>query len=118
MKANPYVSQVVMLGDRRQFPILVIAPDFAALEGWAKGQGIEFPSREALVRNPRVVEFMESEVLGTLSDLARYEQPKKIALLPRELTIDAGEVTPTLKVRRRIIEEKYADIIEPLYGDL
>ncbi len=117
VKTNPYVNQVVMLGDRRKFPILVIVPEFAALESWARGQGVEWESREALVRDPRTVEFMEGEVLGTLADLARYERPKRVALLPRELSIDAGEITPTLKVRRRIIEEKYAEFIEPLYAE-
>jgi long-chain acyl-CoA synthetase len=116
-KTNPYVSQVVMLGDRRRFPILVVVPDFAALESWAGSQGFDFGSREALVRDQRVIDFMESELLGSLADLARFERPKKIALLPRELSIDAGEMTPTLKVRRRIIEEKYWELIEPLYAE-
>jgi long-chain acyl-CoA synthetase len=116
-KANPYVSQVVMLGDRRRFTILVVVPDFAALESWAGSQGFEFDSHEALVRDQRVIDFMESELLGSLADLARFERPKKIALLPRELSIDAGEITPTLKVKRRIIEEKYWELIEPLYAE-
>jgi long-chain acyl-CoA synthetase len=116
-KSNPYVSQVVMLGDRRRFPILVVVPDFGALEAWTGSQGLEFDSREALVRDQRVIDFMESELLGSLADLARFERPKKIALLPRELSIDAGEITPTLKVRRRIIEEKYWELIEPLYAE-
>ncbi len=115
--SNPYVSQVVMLGDRRKFPILVIAPDFVALESWARAHGLDFESRESLVRDRRVVDFVESEILGSLTDLARYERPKRIALLPRELSIDAGEITPTLKVRRRIIEERYWEVIEPLYTE-
>lgn len=116
-KANPYVSQVVMLGDRRRFPILVVVPNFSALESWAGSQGLEFDSHEALVRDRRVIDFMEGELLGSLADLARFERPKRIALLPRELSIDAGEITPTLKVRRRIIEEKYWELIEPLYAE-
>ncbi|NIN71211.1 MAG: AMP-binding protein [Gemmatimonadetes bacterium] len=116
-KTNPYVSQVVMLGDRRRFPILVVVPDFGALESWAGSQGFQFDSREALVGDRRVIDFMESELLGSLADLARFERPKKIVLLPRELSIDAGEITPTLKVRRRIIEEKYWELIEPLYAE-
>jgi long-chain acyl-CoA synthetase len=106
-----------MIGDRRRFPALLIVPEFDALESWATAQGIECGDREALIRDTRVVSFMEAEVLGSLADLARYEQPKKIALLPRELTIDAGEVTPTLKVKRRVIETKYREIIESLYAE-
>ena len=112
---NPYVSQVVMIGDRRRFPVLVIVPDFGALESWARAQGIDLDDHEVLVRDPRVIEFMEREILGGLTDLARYERPKKVALLPRELTIDKGEITPTLKIKRRVIESKYAEVIERLY---
>ncbi len=114
---SPYVSQVVMLGDRRRFPILVIAPNFDALESWARAQHIEFENREQLVRDPAVIEFMETELLAGLTDLARFERPKRIALLPRELTIEMGEITPSLKVKRRVIETKYAEIIEPLYSE-
>ncbi len=117
VQANPYVSQVIMIGDRRRFPALLIVPEFAALESWATAQGIDCGDREALIRDKRVISFLEAEVIGSLADLARYEQPKRIALLPRELTIDAGEVTPTLKVRRRVIETKYKEIIESLYEE-
>ena len=106
-----------MIGDRRRFSILVVAPDFDALESWARAQHIEFENREQLVRDPLVIEFMERELLAGLTDLARFEQPKRIALLPRELTIDRGEITPTLKVKRRVIETEYAEIIEPLYEE-
>jgi long-chain acyl-CoA synthetase len=60
---------------------------------------------------------METELLAGLTDLARFERPKRIALLPRELTIEMGEITPSLKVKRRVIETKYAEIIEPLYSE-
>jgi long-chain acyl-CoA synthetase len=117
VKTSPYVTEVVMLGDRRRFPILVVVPDFGALEAWARSRDLEFDSHEALVRDQRVVDFMESELLAPLADLARYERPKKVALLPRELRVDTGEITPTLKVRRRIIEEKYWELIDPLYAE-
>jgi long-chain acyl-CoA synthetase len=117
VQTNPYVSQVIMIGDRRRFPALLIVPEFDVLESWARSQGIELGDRAALIRHTRVVAFMEAEVLGSLTDLAQYERPKKIALLPRELTIDAGEVTPTLKVKRRVIETKYSEIIESMYAE-
>lgn len=117
VQTNPYVNQVVMIGDQRRFPALVIVPDFAALERWAAARGLSFSSREELVRDPNVIEFMEGEILESFEDLARHERPKKIALLPRELTVNAGEVTPTLKVKRRAIETKHRDIIENLYRE-
>ncbi len=115
VKSNPYVSQAVMLGDRRKFPVLLVVPDFSALESWASAQQISYESHDDLVADSRVVEFMEQEVLGALTGLARYEQPKRIGLLPRDLRVDAGEITPTLKVKRRAIEEKYRRLIDSLY---
>jgi long-chain acyl-CoA synthetase len=116
-KSNPYVNQVVMLGDRRRFPVLLIVPDFEALESWARSKDIDYVDREHLVQDARVTTFLENEILGSLEDLARFERPKRIALLPRELTVDEGEITPTLKVKRRIIESKYSSVIEALYED-
>ncbi len=115
VSSNPYVSQVVMIGDRRSFPILVVVPEFEALAAWANNQGIRFGSRDDLVVDRRVVEFMEREVLDSLADLARHERPKKLALLPNELSLDNGEITPTLKIKRRVVEERYREIINALY---
>ncbi len=117
IQTNPYVSQVVMIGDRRRFAALLIVPDFNALTSWARSEGIEFKSDEALVKERRVIEFYEREVLGSLNDLAQFERPKKVALLPRDLTVEAGEMTPTLKVKRRVIEAKYKEIIEELFAE-
>lgn len=116
-KNHELVSQAVMIGDRRRFAALLIEPDFEALERWAESRGIEFEDRESLCRNPEVVEYLEDQILGEMDELARYERPKKIALIPKELTVESGEITPTLKVKRRIIEEKFSDIIESIYAD-
>lgn len=115
INANPYVNQVVMVGDGRKFPVLLVVPDFEVLERWAKGQDIAFASREELVRDSRVVEFMEKEILPTLSGLAGFERPKRIGLLPRELSLESGEATATLKLKRRVIEANYSELIEGLY---
>lgn len=115
VKNNRYVSQVVMVGDRRKFPVLLVVPDFEVLEAWAKEHHIAFGSRDELVRDPRVTEHVECEVLRSLSDLARFEQPKRIGLLPRELSLESGEATATLKLKRRVIEANYRELIERLY---
>ncbi len=117
VKSVPYVSQAVMVGDRRKFPVMLIVPDFDALERWARAKGIPVSDREQLVRDPRVVGFMEGEVLAAVSHLARFEQPKKIALLAEEMSIEGGELTATLKVKRRVVEEKYRTIIDSLYEE-
>jgi long-chain acyl-CoA synthetase len=115
VKNNRYVSQVLMIGDRRKFPVLLVVPDFEMLEAWAGEHHITFASREELVGDRRVVEFVEDEILRSLSDLARFERPKRIGLLPRELSLESGEATATLKLKRRVIEKNYSDLIESLY---
>jgi long-chain acyl-CoA synthetase len=117
VKSNPYVNQAVMVGDRRKFSILIVVPDFDALERWARSEGIAFSSHEELVADPRVAEFVEREVLASLADLARFERPKRVALLAHELSIDGGEITPTLKVKRRVVERKYRELIDSLYEE-
>jgi long-chain acyl-CoA synthetase len=111
-----WVDQAVMLGDRRPFPVLLVVPAFGALEEWARGKGIGVADRRALVEDPQVQALLEKDVLGALGDLARYEQPKKLGLISTEFTIEGGELTPSQKVRRRVVERQYAALIEGLYG--
>jgi long-chain acyl-CoA synthetase len=113
---SPFVSQVVMLGDKRAFPTLLVVPEFDNLVAWAQQQGIDASDRERLSRDPKVRTLLEQETLGRLNGLARYEMPKKIAIVPREFTIDGGELTPTLKVKRRVVEERYRQVIEEMYA--
>ncbi len=116
LKAHPLVEQAIMIGDRRRYVSLIVVPAFSRLEAWAKEQGIAWSTREELVANPRVAAYVQSEVLGSLSDLARFEQPKKIALLPHDLTVENGFLTPSLKVKRRVVEERLSDLIDRLYA--
>jgi long-chain acyl-CoA synthetase len=106
-----------MIGDRRKFVSLLVVPDFAQLEAWARESGISFGSRDELVRNPRVVQHVEKEILGSLTDLASFEQPKKIALLAEDLTVENGFLTPSLKVKRRVVQEKLVSVIDALYQE-
>lgn len=114
---SPYISQVVMLGDKRAFPTMLVVPDFDNLNAWAREQGIDTSDRERLVREPRVHELLEREALGRLDGFARYEIPKKIAVVADEFSIETGELTPTMKVKRRVVEERYRDEIERMYAD-
>src|SRR5690606_1168721 len=115
LKTHPLVEQAVIVGDRRRYPSLLVVPDFPALEAWARQQGIAFEDREALVRHPQVVAHLERETLGSLGDLASYERPKKMALLSEELTVENGFLTPTLKVKRNVVQERLRDVIDRLY---
>jgi len=113
---NKFVSQAILIGDKRKFPSMLIVPDFAQLEKWARVKNISFTSNADLIEKPEVREKMEREVLGPLSDLAHYEVPKKIALLPEELSLERGELTPTLKIKRRVINERYKAVIDGMYA--
>lgn len=116
LKAHPLVEQVIMIGDKRRYCSLLVVPAFRTLETWARAQGIAFSSREQLVEDPRVVAYVEKEVLGTLGDLAPFERPKKIALLPHDLTVENGFLTPSLKVKRRVVQERLDAVIDRLYA--
>jgi long-chain acyl-CoA synthetase len=114
---SPFVAQAIMVGDRRPFPAMLILPDFDRLIPWAEEHGIADTSRAGLSREPSVRELLERETLGRLQDLATFERPKRIAILTEDLTVDSGLLTPTLKVRRRIAEHRFRDVIEALYAE-
>jgi len=116
VKTNKYVSQAIMLGDKRKFASMLIVPNFEQLERWAKLKNLIFTDRRQLVTMPIVRAKMEKEVFGRTSSLANFEQPKKIALLDADLTLESGEMTPTLKVRRKIVESRYKPQIDALYA--
>jgi len=117
VKSNKYVASVVLLGDKHKFPLLLVVPNFDQLEAWAKYRRIAYTSREQLVTLPDVRAKMERECMGMLNDLPRYEMPKKVALLAHDFTIESGELTPTLKIKRRVVEEHYEKVISAAYAE-
>ena len=117
VKTNKYVSQVVMIGDKRKFASMLIVPNFDQLERWAKLKNLVWTDRRQLVAMPIVRAKMEKEVFARTSSLANFEQPKKIALLDGELTLENGEMTPTLKVKRKVVDTRYKPQIDALYAD-
>ncbi len=117
LKTNPYISNAVVIGDKKKFISALVIPEFEKLEEYAKFNEIPFENRAALVQDERVMNFMQSEVERSTPSLSSYEKIKKIALLDRDFEIDKGEITPTLKVKRNIIEQKYEGMIESLYRE-
>jgi long-chain acyl-CoA synthetase len=117
LKTNPYISSAVVLGDRQRFVSALIVPNFEKLEAYAKSNSIAFADRRELVANPQVVSFLLAEIDRATSGLAPYEKIKKIAVLERDFEIDKGEMTPSLKVRRRNVEERYKDVIAAMYQE-
>jgi long-chain acyl-CoA synthetase len=117
IKNSRFVNQVVLVGAERKFPAALIVPEWEQLESYCKLKGIEVKSRAELCRHPRIIDLLQRQIDARTPNLARYEKIKKIALLEKEFSIEGGELTPTLKVKRRVIDEKYRDVIEKLYEE-
>jgi long-chain acyl-CoA synthetase len=115
-KSSKFICNAVMLGDRRPFPIMLIVPHAEPLREWAAQKGLNDGGLEQLLTLPEVRNKLEGEVRQMLRDLAQFEMPKKLLLLPQDFTLEKGELTPTLKVRRRIVEENNRSAIEQLYS--
>jgi long-chain acyl-CoA synthetase len=116
LKLNPLVGVAAVLGDRRKFPAVIVSPNFPLLEEWARTHGIPFASRGELVANPKVQSLYDGIVEAINQNLARFEKLKRVMLVPDEFTADNGALTPTLKLRRRVIEDRYRKQIDDLYA--
>ena len=115
IKADSYISEVILHGDRRPYLTALIEPNFDALKGLAMRQGIPYIKVEELVRHPRVREFITERIEERQKDLPNYEKIRKFTLLENKLTIEGGEITPTLKVKRKAVAQKYKEIFDGMY---
>jgi len=115
LKASRWISQVVIIGDQRKFLTALVVPDFEALQPWAAKNGKAGASNAELAEDPEVRALVEAAIQEQNEDLARYEQIGTFTLLPDEFTLEGGELTPTQKVKRRIIHDKYSAEIERMY---
>ena len=115
LKTNTYMSDVLVIGDRRKFMSALVVPNFEKLEEYAKFNNIPYKDMQDLIKNEDIVKFLEAEIDRATPNLASYEKVKKIALLDREFTIADGEITPTFKIKRNAVEKKYKDLIDALY---
>ncbi|MGI9141126.1 MAG: AMP-dependent synthetase/ligase [Gemmatimonadaceae bacterium] len=116
MKSSKYVAQAVMLGDKRKFPVMLIVPNYDNLEPWAREQKLAWSGHSALIAQKPVQQLFEREMATALAGLARYEMPKKIALVEKDFSIDGGEFTPKLSIKRNFVEEKNKAAIDALYA--
>jgi long-chain acyl-CoA synthetase len=117
IKGSRFVNQVVLVGNGRKFPAALIVPDWERIESYAHLKGIKANNHAELRKHPRVIDLFLRQIAALTTDLAQYERVKKVALLEDELTIESGELTPTLKVKRRVVDEKYRDVIDALYAE-
>jgi long-chain acyl-CoA synthetase len=115
IQSVPMVEQVIVVGNSRKFPSALIVPAFDALRAYAKSIGVEARDNATMARHPRIIEYFKKKVDEVTRDLAPHEKIKKVALLDREFSIETGELTPTLKVRRKFVEDKNRDLIDALY---
>ena len=116
VKRNKFVANAMLYGDRRKFPIILIVPNFDNLERWARERSLTYGTHAELIALADVHAKIEREVMSMLSQLAKFETPKKVVLLEKDFTIESGELTPTLKVKRRIVEQHYKDKIDAAYA--
>jgi len=115
LKEDPLIEQAMVVGADQKFPAALVVPSFADLKGWCKRNGVADASDEELVKNEKVVELYEGLVKKYNQSFAQWEQVKKIVLLPAQWTVESGEMTPTMKVKRKVITEKNKDLIDGLY---
>jgi long-chain acyl-CoA synthetase len=116
-KLSRFISEAILIADRRPYPILIVVPNFESLGAWAQKRGLVWTDAESLVAQSAVKEKLEREVARRVESFARFEQPKKVLPLSRELSIESAEITPTLKVKRRVIAERFNDSIEAIYAE-
>jgi long-chain acyl-CoA synthetase len=118
LKTSPLISNAMVVGDKRKFVSVLIVPNFGGIEAEARKAGRDFSTPSQMVSDPWVQELMSREIERLTASLAQYERPKRFALLEKDFTFDNGEITYTLKLKRRVIEQRYADVIDRLYADV
>ena len=117
LKANALVAQAALVGDKHKFACVLISPNFVALEGWAKGQGIATGDHAALVKDAKVVKAYQEIVDKVNMSLANFESMKRMSVVPEEWSVEDGTLTPSMKLKRRVVEQKYAKEIGEFYAD-
>lgn len=115
LKANTVIGQAALIGDRQKFASVLISPNFAALESWATDNGVSTTDHAKLVQDPKVQKMYEALVEKVNGGLAHFETIKKVGIVPDEWSVEGGEMTPSMKIKRRIISEKYKDQIAGFY---
>jgi long-chain acyl-CoA synthetase len=111
------VAQAAIVGDKHKFACVLISPNFVALEGWAKAQGVATDDREALVRDAKVVKAYQEIVDKVNVELAHFESMKRVSVVPHEWSVEDGTLTPSMKLKRRVVEKKYEKEIGEFYAD-
>ena len=115
--SDPYIDQIAVIGDERKFVSALVVPNYALVEAYAKERQIEYSSREELLKNPSIYKLIEAKIESHQQALAAFEKIKRFTLLARPFSMENGELTDTLKLRRRVIVEHYAAEIDAMYAE-
>jgi len=115
LKTDKFITQAVLLGDKRNFISALLIPNFDSLHRWAHQKKLTFSNNRDLVARPEVHELLMERVEAVNQQLSNFERVKKVAILDHELSLETGQLTPSLKVKRRVVNEMYATLIESLY---
>ncbi|MCC6601266.1 MAG: long-chain fatty acid--CoA ligase [Crocinitomicaceae bacterium] len=115
LKEIPYIEQCMVIGEGEKFPSVLIVPEYVSLSGWAKKNNVPFSSEEELLNNKVILELVQSEINKKNERFGKWEQPKAFRFIPHPFSIERGEITPTLKLKRKAIRENYKELIEDIY---
>jgi long-chain acyl-CoA synthetase len=118
LKSSPFITNAIVVGDKHKFVSVLVVPNFLAIESEARKHGVEFSTPTQIVNHPWTRELLSREIERLTASLAQYEKPKRFAILDQDFTYANGELTYTLKMKRRVIEERYKDVIARLYADV
>jgi len=117
ISASRFVNQAVLVGNERKFPAALIVPNFEMLESYAHLKELDLSTPAEFCSSPQIMDLFMRQINSLTPNLSKYEKVKRIALLEHEFSVDGGELTPTLKVKRRVVDEKYRDVIDKIYSD-
>jgi long-chain acyl-CoA synthetase len=118
LKQSPFITNAIVVGDKRKFVSVLIVPNFTGIENEARKQNKDFSAPSQMISDPWVRDLLSREIERLTTPLAQYEKPKRFALIEQDFTYASGELTYTLKIKRRVIEDRYKDLIERLYADV
>ncbi len=116
LKASKYIAEIVLVGDGKPFVAALVTPEFEEVKRWCDENGVQAADLDAMAKSPEVAKLLQDEIDRLSGDLSRYERVRKIAVIPAVFSIDGGELTPTLKVRRREVLGRYAEVVEGVYA--
>ena len=117
LRSSRFVNQAVLVGNERKFPAALIVPNFEMLESYAKLKELDIKTPVEFCSHPRILDLFSRQIEAMTPTLSNYEKVKKFVLIEHEFTVENGEMTPTLKIKRRVIDEKYCDVIDKLYRE-